>query len=170
MVVNNLRNNHDLPKSVIIRNGQLHHTMPIVVFNFQNQFNEQLTLNDFHEFLLELIIGKLDCEGLCSLSQTSRRFNVLCNREEVWEDLVVSTFGHRQNRVVERSESDDDDDEQNRRFILERFISWKTVYKMHKEVLFALFRGTSNGRVQSNNQEWFVNHANELTFLPLPMS
>ena len=38
MVVNNLRNNHDLPKSVIIRNGQLHHTMPIVVFNFQNQF------------------------------------------------------------------------------------------------------------------------------------
>jgi hypothetical protein len=61
------------------------------------------------------------------------------------------------------SERHHNEEEDSKRFCIVKRLSWKQVYKKHREVLFALFRGNSNGRVQRfGNGDFFINHANEL--------
>tara|TARA_B100001741_G_C16051078_1_gene368759 strand:- start:59 stop:433 length:375 start_codon:yes stop_codon:yes gene_type:complete len=118
-------------------------------------------LDDFHDSLLEKIISFMDAESVLLTSQTCKRLHRMCEREVVWEHLVCSRFGHRQNRTIVSSERHFNE-EDGLRFVCIQRMSWKMVYKKHREVLFALFRGNSAGKVQSVGGEWFVNHANEL--------
>jgi len=92
----------------------------------------------------------------------------LCEREELWAALVNTRFGHRPNRTIVSSEKHQKQRrsgetlEEEKRFCIVKRLSWKMVYKKHREVLFALFRGNSNGRVQQFGGDFFINHANEL--------
>ncbi len=122
---------------------------------------EPFGLDDFHDSLLEKIISFMDAESVLLTSQTCKRLHRMCEREVVWEHLVCSRFGHRQNRTIVSSERHFNE-EDGLRFVCIQRMSWKMVYKKHREVLFALFRGNSAGKVQSVGGEWFVNHANEL--------
>mmetsp|Transcript_4439 Transcript_4439/g.13526 ORF Transcript_4439/g.13526 Transcript_4439/m.13526 type:complete len:171 (-) Transcript_4439:100-612(-) len=162
----------DLPASIIVHptRGQLHHTNPLVPVGFQHPQiwsppppgpQEPFGLDDFHDSLLEKIISFMDAESVLLTSQTCKRLHRMCEREVVWEHLVCSRFGHRQNRTIVSSERHFNE-EDGLRFVCIQRMSWKMVYKKHREVLFALFRGNSAGKVQSVGGEWFVNHANEL--------
>jgi len=159
----------ELPASIIVHptRGQLHHTNPLVPVGFQ--FPQIISrksvfgLNDFHDSLLERILAFMDAETILLVGQTCKRLHRLSESEILWSSLVNSRFGHRPNRTIVSSERHHNEEEDSKRFCIVKRLSWKQVYKKHREVLFALFRGNSNGRVQRfGNGDFFINHANEL--------
>jgi len=161
----------ELPASIIVHptRGQLHHTNPLVPVGFQfpqissQQDKSVFGLNDFHDSLLERILAFMDAETILLVGQTCKRLHRLTESEILWSSLVNSRFGHRPNRTIVSSERHHNEEEDSKRFCIVKRLSWKQVYKKHREVLFALFRGNSNGRVQRfGNGDFFINHANEL--------
>tara|TARA_B100001769_G_scaffold273870_1_gene270995 strand:- start:807 stop:1646 length:840 start_codon:yes stop_codon:yes gene_type:complete len=172
---------HELPSSIIVHptRGQLHHTNPLVPVGWQHPQiassscnNKAFGLDDFHDSLLETILSFMDAETILLTGQTCKRLHALCEREELWAALVNTRFGHRPNRTIVSSEKHQKQKrsgetlEEEKRFCIVKRLSWKMVYKKHREVLFALFRGNSNGRVQQFGGDFFINHANELALPP----
>ena len=168
---------NELPSSIIVHptRGQLHHTNPLVPVGWQHPQiassscnTKAFGLDDFHDSLLETILSFMDAETILLTGQTCKRLHALCEREELWAALVNTRFGHRQNRTIVSSEKHQKQRkrgetlEEEKRFCIVKRLSWKMVYKKHREVLFALFRGNSNGRVQQFGGDFFINHANEL--------
>ena len=168
---------NELPSSIIVHptRGQLHHTNPLVPVGWQHPQiassscnNKAFGLDDFHDSLLETILSFMDAETILLTGQTCKRLHALCEREELWAALVNTRFGHRPNRTIVSSEKHQKQKrngetlEEEKRFCIVKRLSWKMVYKKHREVLFALFRGNSNGRVQQFGGDFFINHANEL--------
>ena len=166
----------ELPSSIIVHptRGQLHHTNPLVPVGWQHpqiassSCTKAFGLDDFHDSLLETILSFMDAETILLTGQTCKRLHSLCEREELWAALVNTRFGHRPNRTIVSSEKHQKQRrsgetlEEEKRFCIVKRLSWKMVYKKHREVLFALFRGNSNGRVQQFGGDFFINHANEL--------
>lgn len=168
---------NELPSSIIVHptRGQLHHTNPLVPVGWQHpqiasssSCTKAFGLDDFHDSLLETILSFMDAETILLTGQTCKRLHALCEREELWAALVNTRFGHRPNRTIVSSEKHQKQRkrgetlEEEKRFCIVKRLSWKMVYKKHREVLFALFRGNSNGRVQQFGGDFFINHANEL--------
>ena len=148
---------HELPSSIIVHptRGQLHHTNPLVPVGWQHPqiassscTNKAFGLDDFHDSLLETILSFMDAETILLTGQTCKRLHALCEREELWAALVNTRFGHRPNRTIVSSEKHQKQKrsgetlEEEKRFCIVKRLSWKMVYKKHREVLFA---GTATG-------------------------
>ena len=156
------------PRVKIISDRGQYHNLPLVPLNFLSQLRNPFVLDDFNDDVLDVVLSFLDAEAVCAVACTCRRLRRLCERDVIWMRLVCAKFGVRQNRTIvsstkhrnqptpSTSASVDGEDAttttaEEKRFVTVKMLSWKHVYKKHKEVLFALFRGSDAGRVRTNN-------------------
>ena len=126
------------------------HDLPIVCDGVEHR---TLDLDGLHDDVLKEIVSFLEAESVCSVACTCRRLRKLCEYDGVWRNLVHKKFGVRQNRTIVSSTKPSPTnceswDDRERRFVIVERLSWKLVYEKHREVLFALFRWTSLGKVR----------------------